>query len=472
MSADLAALGVNELAPLLESREISPVEVTEAVLQNVARYDETLRAYIEVYQEDALARAHGAESEISAGDYRGPLHGVPLGIKDNIYFADRVTTMGSKIHGDFVSPHNAAVVDRLAAAGAVFLGKLNMHEYALGATTDNRYYGTCRNPWDLDKSPGGSSGGSGAAVAAHLATAALGSDTSGSIRIPSSFCGVVGLKPTYGRVSRFGVFPEAWTLDHVGPMTRSVKDAAILLDAMSGYDPRDPGSLNRPATRTAEALRSTCEGLTVGVVEDFYFSDVDDEVARQVRNGIEALRQSGAEIRPLSIPGLKDTEYALTIIDTSETSTVHRANLRDRREDYSDDVRMLLECGELPSAVDYLEAQQIRRHLRAEVRAAFESVDVIVGPTLPIRTPTIGEATAKLNGRDVDALENLIRLVGPASLLGLPTLSVPCGLVDGLPVGMQIVGPAGGEQKVLDAGNAFESTSPLASARPTAYLTD
>ena len=472
MSEDLAALGVHELAPLLESREVSPVEVTEAVLENVARYDNTLRAYIDVYRVDALTGARTAESEISAGEYRGPLHGVPVGIKDNIYFADLITTMGSKIHGDFVSSHNATVVDRLADAGAVFLGKLNMHEYALGGTTDNRYYGTCRNPWDLDKSPGGSSGGSGAAVAAHLATAALGSDTSGSIRIPSTFCGVVGLKPTYGRVSRFGVFPEAWTLDHVGPMTRSVKDAAILLDAMSGYDPRDPGSLNQPATRTADALRSTCEGLTVGVVEDFYFADVDDGVAHRVRDGIEALHEQGAEIRAISIPGLKDAEYALTIIDTCETSTVHRANLRDRPQDYSDDVRMLLECGELPSAVDYLEAQQIRRHLRAEVQAAFDAVDVIVGPTLPIRTPTIGEATAKLNGRDVDALENLIRLVGPASLLGLPTLSLPCGLVDGLPVGMQIVGPAAGEQTVLDVGNAFESTSPLGSARPTAYLDD
>jgi aspartyl-tRNA(Asn)/glutamyl-tRNA(Gln) amidotransferase subunit A len=470
MSADLAALAVHELAPKLESREVSPVDVTEAVLENVARYDDTLRAYIDVYRDDALASARRAEAEIAGGRYRGPLHGVPLGIKDNIYFADRVTTMGSKIHGDFVSRHNATVVDRLAEAGAVFLGKLNMHEYALGGTTDNRYYGTCRNPWALDKSPGGSSGGSGAAVAANMATAALGSDTSGSIRIPSTFCGVVGLKPTYGRISRFGVFPEAWTLDHVGPMTRSVKDAAILLDAMSGYDPRDPGSLNRPSTDTASSLRESCEGLTIGVVEHFYFNDVDDEIAGTVRDAIDLLRQRGAKVRTISIPGLQDAEYALTIIDTCETSTVHRANLRDRAEDYSDDVRMLLECGELPSAVDYLEAQQIRRHMRAEVQEAFDEVDVLAGPTLPIRTPTIGEATAKLNGRDVDALENLIRLVGPASLLGLPTLSVPCGLVDGLPVGMQLVGPATGEQVVLDVGNALESTSPLGDSRASAYL--
>lgn len=469
MSTELAGLAVHELAPLLESRHVSPVEVTQAVLENVERYDGTLRAYIEVYRDEALAAARTAESEITRGRYRGPLHGVPLGVKDNIYLADRVTTMGSTIHAGFVSSHNATVVDRLAEAGAVFLGKLNMHEYALGATTDNRTYGTCRNPWGLDKSPGGSSGGSGAALAAHLATTTLGSDTSGSIRIPSACCGVVGLKPTYGRVSRFGVFPEAWTLDHVGPMTRSVKDAAIMLDAMSGYDPRDPGSLDQPATHTADALRNDCQGLTVGVVEDFSFADVDEEIARSVREGIDALRQLGAEIRTLSIPGLTDTEYALTVIDTCETSTVHHAHLRDRPQDYSDDVRILLECGELPSAVDYLQAQQVRRHLRGQVADAFRGVDVLAGPTLPIRTPSIGEATGRLNGREVRVSEHLSRLVGLASLLGLPALSVPCGLVDGMPVGMQLVGPAAGEQHVLDAGNAFESTSPLGSQRAAAY---
>lgn len=470
MSDDLAALPIHELAPLLESRQVSPVEVTDAVLENVGRHNESLKAYIDVYRDDALQAARNAESQISGGRYRGPMHGVPVAIKDNIYFADRVTTMGSKIHGDFVSSTNATVVDRLSEAGAVFLGKLNMHEYALGGTTDNRYYGTCRNPWDLNKSPGGSSGGSAAALASNMASAALGSDTSGSIRIPAGFCGIVGLKPTYGRVSRFGCFPEAWTLDHVGPMTRSVKDAAIMLDAISGYDPHDPGSLNLPATSTASSLRTSCEGMTIGVVEEFYFRDVDEEIARRVRAGIEVLREQGAEIRTISIPGLKDCEYALTIIDTCETSTVHRANLRDRPQDYSGDVRLLLECGELPSAVDYLEAQQIRRHLRTEVQAAFAEVDVIVGPTLPIRTPTIGEATATINGRDVDALENLIRLVGPASLLGLPSLSMPCGLVDGMPVGMQVIGPARGEQKVLDVGHALESTAPLGPHRATAYL--
>lgn len=467
---DLAARSVEQLSGLIKGGEVSPVEVTQAVLENVSRHDDTLKAYIEVYRDDAVAAARNAASEIAAGRYRGPLHGIPMGIKDNIYFAGRVTTMGSKIHGDFISESNASVVDRLYDAGVVFLGKLNMHEYALGGTTDNQFHGTCRNPWDLTMSPGGSSGGSGSALASNMTIAALGTDTSGSIRIPAGLCGIVGFKPTYGRVSRFGCFPEAWTLDHIGPMTRTVTDAAIVLDAISGYDPRDPGSLNLPPTRTAEHLASDLDGVVIGIEEDFFFTDVDDEIARCVRKATEDLRSRGATIKSIRIPALRDCEWALTIIDTSETSTVHHANLRDRPEDYSDDVRLLLECGELPSAVDYLEAQQIRRHLRSEIQRVFDDVDVLVGPTLPTRTPLIGKSTAIINGRDVEAIESLMRLVGPASLLGLPCLSVPCGIAANMPVGLQVIGPALGEQKVLDVGHVLEMTEPMASTRATAYL--
>lgn len=467
---DLAEQSINALSRQITSRELSPVELTEAVLDNIVQYDHTLRAYIDVYRDDALSQAHAAEAEIASGSHRGPLHGIPMGIKDNIYFAGRVTTMGSKIHGDFVAPANATVVDRLADAGVVFLGKLNMHEYALGGTTDNPFYGTCRNPWDLDRTPGGSSGGAGAALASGLTVAALGTDTSGSIRIPAALCGIVGLKPTYGRVPRFGCFPEAWTLNHVGPMTRTVRDAALVLDAISGFDSRDPSSLRQPSLSTASALRDNLEGVTIGIVEDFFFGDVDDEVARCVWDGVAELRRRGAAIRSIRIPGLVDVEWALTMIDTSETSTVHHINLRDRPHDFGEDVRLLLECGELPSAVDYLEAQQIRRHLRQEVQGTFEVVDVLIGPTLPVGAPKIGATKSLVNGRDVDALGGLGRLVEPASLLGLPSLSLPCGLArDGLPVGMQIIGPSLGEQRVLDVGHALALSEPLGAARAMAY---
>ncbi|MHA7224293.1 amidase [Arthrobacter sp. RHLT1-20] len=469
MSSELAAKPVEELSRLIESRQISPVTLTEAVLQQVSLHDNSLKAYIAIYAEDALMEAKLAENEIAAGNYRGPLHGIPMAIKDNIYFENKVTTIGSKIHQDFVPDHSATVVERLANSGVVFLGKLNMHEYALGGTTDNQTFGTCRNPWDLSKTPGGSSGGSAAALASHMTVASLGTDTSGSIRIPAAICGVVGLKPTYGRVSRFGCFPEAWTLDHIGPMTKTVTDAAIVLDAVSGYDPKDQASLALPPTTTADHLSSRCDGLVVGISEQFFFHDVDDEVAACVWRGIKALERLGATVKPVQIPELQHSEYALTIIDTSETSAVHHANLGARPQDFSDDVRLLLECGELPSAVEYLEAQQIRRHLKQKLHRIFEDVDVIVGPTLPARTPSIGASVATINGRNVDFLESLVRLLGPASLLGLPSLSVPCGLVDGMPVGMQIIGPALGEQKVLNVGLVIESTEPLGLHVASAY---
>lgn len=447
-----------------------PVQSVQSALAAIATYDARLKAFINVYPESALSDAQAAADGIAAGRARGPLHGVPIAVKDNIYMAGKRTTMGSKIHADFVPSVDAGVVTRLAEAGAVVVGKTNMHEYALGGTTDNPHWGTCRNPWDMTKIPGGSSGGSAVAVATGMAVGALGSDTSGSIRIPAAICGIVGLKPTYGRVSRFGVFPEAWTLDHVGPMTATVRDAAVLLDAISGHDPRDPGSLDAAPTTTATALRDRCDGMVVGVEESFFFTNLDDAVASSVQQALRTLEKLGAEIRTVSLPRLRHTEFALTIIDTSETSTVHRANLRDRPQDYGDEVRLLLECGELPSAVDYLEAQQLRRVLRADVHALFQEVDVLVGPTLSTRTQTIGDTFTMLNDEPVVSIDAMIRLVGPASLLGLPCLSVPCGLADGLPIGLQILGPALGEQKVLDVGNAFELTRPLGDARPTAYL--
>jgi aspartyl-tRNA(Asn)/glutamyl-tRNA(Gln) amidotransferase subunit A len=468
--ADLATRTVADVAGPLASGDVSPVALAEAALEAIDAHDDSLKAFIEVYRDEALATARRTAEEIASGGRRGPLHGIPVAVKDNIYVRGRRTTMGSKIHADFVPDVDAGVMDRLTGAGAVVMGKTNMHEYALGGTTDNPHWGTCRNPWDVTKTPGGSSGGSAVAVATGMALAALGSDTSGSIRIPAAICGIVGFKPTYGRVSRFGVFPEAWTLDHVGPMTRTVRDAALVLDAISGHDPRDASSLDAPPTRFADALRDDCEGMVIGVEEDFWFTDIDDAIAASVRDALRALERKGARVTTVSIPRLRHTEFALTIIDTAETSTVHHANLRDRPQDYGDDVRLLLEFGELPSAVEYLEAQQVRRALRRDVQEAFESVDVLVGPTLGSRTHTIGEEFALVNDEPVVAIDSMIRLVGPASLLGLPCLSVPCGLVDGLPVGMQVIGPALGEQKVLDVAHSFEQTRPLGDARPTAHL--
>lgn len=465
---DLAAgEGIAGLARRIRRREVTSTQLTERALESARIHNDRINAFISVYTADALAEAREADRRIAAGDHRGPLDGIPIAVKDNFYVRGRRTTMGSKIHADFVPDLTATAVARLTDAGAVLIGKTNMDEYALGGTTDNPYYGTCRNPHDINRSPGGSSGGSAAAVAVGVVAGALGSDTSGSIRIPASMCGVVGLKPTYGRVSRYGCFPEAWTLDHVGPITASVTDAAIMLDAISGWDVNDPATLCRPATRTYPRLQADLTGTVIGVEDDFYFADVDNDIAALVTGAIEQLRRLGATVRPVTTDGLHEAVYALTIIDTAETTTVHQKNLRERPQDYASGVRFLLECGALVSAVDYLTAQRIRERLRGQFRDVFRRVDALVAPTLPLRVPPIGAQVADVNGVEVDIGANVSRLLDPANLLGLPSLTLPCGLLDRMPVGMQIIGRPLGEQQVLNIALAFERvTRPTLANKP------
>lgn len=470
VASDLLSRPLAEVAKLIKSREVSPAELTRESLAHIDRYDSQLRAFISRYDDTAMRAAQNAEAAIGRGEYRGPLHGIPIGLKDNIFLRGRVTTMGSKIHHDYLPNEDAGVVTKLNTAGAIVLGKTNMHEYALGVTTDNPHFGTCRNPWDLHRSPGGSSGGSAAAVASEMVFAALGTDTSGSIRIPAAACGLVGMKPTYGRVGKSGVFPEAWTLDHVGTLTRSVADAAIMLDAITGHDPHDPASLNMVGTHCAQGLSTDIRGLVIGVEEDYFFADVDDDVARIVRAAIDALSDLGATIKPIKLPRLRHAVWALTIIDSSETTTVHQSMLDSRPQDYGDDVRLLLECGTLPTAVDYLQAQQLRRRIKDEFAAVFTEIDVLAAPTLPIQTPAIGEMASLINGSSTDTVEALMRMVGPGNLVGLPSLSVPCGVLAGMPVGLELIGPPLGEQRVLNVGAAFEATSPLQGLCAAAYL--
>ena len=470
MTNELMSLTLAEVADLIKAKIVSPVEVTTQALREIEQHADDLKAFISHDPETALAAAREAESEIARGRYRGALHGIPIALKDNIYLRNQVTTMGSKIHRKFVPSYDATVAVKLRDAGAVIVGKTNMHEYALGVTTDNPHFGTCRNPWDLEKTPGGSSGGSAVAVAGSMALGALGTDTSGSIRIPAAACGLVGLKPTYGRVSKYGCFPEAWTLDHVGTLTRTVTDAAIMLDALSGYDVHDHTSALTGASEFHGALSTDIRGRVIGVEEEFFFHNVDDDIALLARAGIDVLRELGATIVPVKLPSLQHCVWALTIIDSSETTTVHEATFVSRAFDYGEDVRFLLECGTLPTAVDYLHAQQLRRQIQLEFAEAFEGIDAIISPTLPIRTPSIGETSSDINGTAFDTVESVMRLVGPANLVGLPSMSVPCGLIGGLPVGLELIGRAFGEQAILDLGSAFESTDPLGGARPEAYL--
>ena len=470
LSKELVGKSVEELAPLIKNKSISPVELTEEILKHTERTEDQINAYMEVYRDEALKEAKKAESEIASGNYRGMYHGIPMSIKDNVYFKDKVSTMSSKIHKDFVSKHDATVVAKLREAGVVFTGKLSMHEYAWGITNNNPHYGAVKNPWNLEKIPGGSSGGSGAAVSVGSTVASLGTDTAGSIRIPSSACGIVGLKQTHGLVSKFGVYPLAWSLDHVGPMTKTIKDAAGLLQIIAGFDKKDPTSVKAPADDYLGKITGDVKDLVIGVNESFFFNQVDSGIEKLVRANIQILVEQGAKVKEVDIPMLKYAEWAELVTSLSEASAIHHSDMLTRPDDFGNDIRMLFELGELPSAVDYLQAQQIRRQLKQEFNKAFEEVDIMMMPTLPVLPNDIGDDWATLNGKKVDLIDNIIRFTGPGNLTGLPALSVPCGFSEGLPVGLQIMGPAFSEAKMLNAGYAIEQTNPMKGKKPNLLI--
>lgn len=470
MTKDLISKTVDELAPLIKNKSVSPVELTKAVLDHAEANDEQINSHISFTREKAEKAAKKAEEEIANGNYKGMYHGIPMAIKDNIYIENEVSTMGSKIHKDFIPDHNATVIDKLNDAGAILTGKLNMHEYAWGVTTTNPHFGPCHNPWDTTKIPGGSSGGSGAALATDMTFASLGTDTGGSIRMPAAVCGIVGLKPTYGRVSSHGSFPLAWSLDHIGPMTKSVKDAAGLLEVISGYDNKDLNTVDTPVGNYTQELTGDVKDLVIGVNEDYFFKQVDTKIEKLVRANIDLLVSKGAKVQEVKIPSLKHSEWADIITILSEPAANHKKNHLTRPDDFGPDVRLLLELGALPSATDYLQAQQIRWHLKQDFDKAFEEVDVIITPTLPMQTIDIGEATVNINGEQVEVLDHVSRFTGPGNFTGLPSLSVPCGFRDGLPVGLQIMGRAFDEQTVLNVGYAIEQTNPLEGKKPNLII--
>jgi len=469
LTTDLHLKSVEELAPLLEAKKLSPVELTKSILDFAEESQPKINAFMAFYREEALAQAQIVEKEILNGQYRGMYHGIPMALKDNLYFKDKITTMSSKIHKDFVSGYDATVVEKLRDAGVIFTGKLSMHEYAWGITNNNPHYGPVRNPWNLEKIPGGSSGGSGAAVAAGASVASLGTDTAGSIRIPSSACGIVGLKPTHGRVSKYGCYPLAWSLDHIGPMTKTVKDAAGMLEIIAGFDHRDPTCVDVKTESYSQQITGDVKGLVIGINEDYFFNRVDSDVEKAVRASIQSLVDQGAKVETVRIPSLQYAEWAELVTSLSEAAAIHHSDLQSRPQDFGDDIRLLFELGELPSAVDYLQAQQVRRQIKQEFSQIFNQVDVLISPTLPVVASTIGDNFATLNGEKVDLIDNIIRFTGPSNLTGLPALSGPCGFKDNLPVGLQIIGPAFKEGLILNVGYAIEQTNPLKNKKPNIF---
>ena len=439
----------------LLARRLSPVEVVRVLLGRIEA-DET-NSFVTVTAEWALERASLAESEILAGRYRGPMHGVPVALKDIIYTRGISTTMGSAFYSGHIPDQSATVTRKLEEAGYVLIGKTNTHEFAYGPTGDRSYFGPTRNPHDTRRITGGSSGGSGAAVAANLCYGALGSDTGGSIRIPAALCGIVGMKPTFGRVSKSGVFPLSWSLDHVGPITRTVEDNALMLNVLAGHDPDDPYSVDRPAEDFARDLRRGVKGGKIGVPRGFFFDYLEEEVGARVREAVEAFRSLGAEVREVEIPNLWDTLHAHRLILGAEAYAVHQERLENEPESFGEEVGERLMDGERPKAYHYAKARQRGMLAAGEFDRAIHGVDVLLTPTLPIVATEIGQREVNIGEYKESVRSALTRFTGPTDLTGHPSLSVPCGTTaTGLPVGLQLIGRPFDEATLYRFGHGYE----------------
>ncbi len=458
---------IAELGAQIQSGKISPAELAAETFTQIRKLNPVLNAYITVMESSAMDQARQAEREIRAGNYRGPLHGIPYAAKDLFYTKGTATTVGSKIFQNFTPDYDAAVIERLRDAGAILLGKAGLHELAYGITSNNPHFGTIHNPWDLSRIPGGSSGGSTAALAAGMCAFSLGSDTGGSVRIPAAFCGVVGLKPTFGCISRHGVFPLGHTLDHVGHFAWTVRDAAIVLNAIAGHDPRDGSSAVRAFRPISLPADVKLRGLPIGIPRNYYFERLQPEVENAVRAAVKTVEDLGAEIREIEIPEIEDFTVIGRLILMPEATAVHRRLLQTRRADIGADVLALLDEGQFILAADYLDAQRRRRQLIQTFQRIFEQVRAIVTPATPLTAPKIGQSTIEIGGCQEDVRLGSTRLVRALNVAGVPALSVPCGFdAQGLPIGLQIFGRAFDEANMLLVGHAYEQATEWHQRRP------
>ena len=459
---ELYYLSIGEASSLIRSRQLSPVELTQAFLDRIESVDERLKSYVTLLRDSALAEASVAEAEVQSGQWRGPLHGIPIALKD-LYDTNGVrTTAQSKVLEHRVPVEDATVVTRLREAGAVLLGKLAMHEFALGGPPTSLFE-QARNPWNLDYITGGSSSGSGAAVAAGLCMGSLGSDTGGSIRGPASLCGIVGLKPTYGRVSRHGVTPLSWSLDHCGPMTWTVEDAALMLQVIAGYDAKDPTTSRTAVPNYSASLSEDVKGLTIGVPRHHFFdkeSGADTETLSVVDKALGALEGMGARLVEVTLPSLEYAWIANMTIMLSEAFAYHRENLRSQPDHFGQIVRMRFYLGGLFSAGDYVQAQRVRSRVKREFAETLRDVDVLA-------TPTSFRPAATFKEFDTVALIMTPSFTAPFNQAGLPAISVPCGFNSaGLPIGLQIAGRPFDEPTVLRVAKAYEQHARWSDTRP------
>lgn len=449
-------LTIREAADAIHAGELTSADLTESVLQRIEETEPALNAYITITSDLAREQAAVADAELATRRDRGPLHGIPFALKDLYDTAGIPTTGGSGFLRNRVPEEDAFVTTKLKEAGVVLTGKLNLHEFALGTTSTNPHYGPVHNPWDLSRVPGGSSGGSAAAIAVGSCLGTLGSDTGGSIRIPASLCGVVGLMPTYGRVSRRGVLPLSWTLDHVGPLAKTVEDSALVLNAIAGFDPQDPGSADEPVDDYTASIGRDLTGIRVGVPRDFFWEGCDDEVVAACEIALDLLQELGATVSTVESPW--SAAYGRTSILLAEAAAYHADSLRERPEDYGETVRSALLAGQALSAVQYLNDQRARRGWISQAVELLRTVDVLVSPTTATTAPSIEAG---------DPAARLARLTSPYDVLGIPAISVPCGFdADRLPIGLMIGGRHFDEATVCRVAHAYEQATGWSEHRP------
>ena len=467
---ELPFLSATALAELLRRREVSPVEATVAYLARIEQVDPALNSYITVTAEQAMAEARQAEAEIGAGNYRGPLHGVPVAVKDQFCTDGVLTTGGSSILSDYVPDYDATVMSKLKDAGAVLLGKLNMSEFAMGDAFHHPY-GRPRNPWDLSRNPGTSSSGSGAATAAFLCATSLGEDTAGSIRGPAAFCGLVGIRPTWGLVSRYGMLASTWSMDAAGPISRTVRDCAATLGAIAGYDPNDRYTSNAPVPDYLDSLDSGIRGLRVGVLSDRVSADgVEPDVRDAVTRAVGQLGELGAEVEEISIPLVAQSAAISTTLIYVDATAVHRRGLEDYPEKYDHNNRVRLLTGALIPAQAHHKANRLRQMLREQILDALSRVDVLALPASSVQaTPIPTEPGLSRNGKEefLAMLGGRRSYTSPFNVAGVPALSINCGFTsDGLPVGLQLVGRPYDEPTVFRAAYAYEQATDWHTRRP------
>jgi aspartyl-tRNA(Asn)/glutamyl-tRNA(Gln) amidotransferase subunit A len=474
---DLEGMTMTELAPQIRSRKVSPVELTELCLKRIGRLNPLLVAYTTVTEDAARAQAQAAERQIGRGDYLGPLHGMPISVKENICIQGVRTTAGSKTLAEWVPDHDATIVERIKKAGAVVLGKTNMHEWAAGGTTINPFYGTTRNPWDTSRVAAGSSGGSGAAVAASLCLASLGTDNGGSVRNPASVCGLVGLKPTFGRLSHFGGVDGSggYSTDHFGILSKTVADCSVVLQAIAGYDPKDPRCADEPVPDYSKFIGAPAKGLKIGLIENYFDDLMVGDVRTAFNRALDQLKALGAKVETVRIPHMELMSPVWACITRSENASAHIPYLKTRARDYSPGLLNQIVSSMLIPAGTYITAQRVRRLLCDEFDDALRKVDVLVTPTSPMAAPTIEECKQGFviaDGKKISLRDTGVNFrslgTAPFNVAGLPALSVCCGFTaNGLPIGLQIIGRAFGEGTVLQVADAYETATEWKHKRPS-----